>query len=308
MEPFTLQVGPVTKVTGLLSLPISTLPKSKHKPLLVCIHGGTYSSRYFDTTPTQSVEAITSGLEIPVIAIDRPGYQGSTAPTLCGDQTSIQENGILLHTIVLPALWREYGKPAGATTMILLGHSVGGYTSIVIGGLHGNDSSPSYPLGGLIISGVGIGFIVDNPTEELLAIFAGASSEGQWPSHLRDEIMMRLSLGISDPNLAGATQNMNFAMPPDEIIDISSKVGGYWKIYAADVKVPVAYGLAEFDALYDTKPRNIAEFGAAFTKCKNFSGFYVSNAPHCIELSYQARAWYTKVCGFATECAVAQGQ
>ena len=45
-------------------------------PLVIALHGGTYTSAYFDV-PGYSLLDRASGLGIPVIAVDRPGYGGS---------------------------------------------------------------------------------------------------------------------------------------------------------------------------------------------------------------------------------------
>src|ERR1700760_570920 len=42
-------------------------------PLIVAVHGGTYTSRYFDV-PGYSLLDRAGVLGLPVLAIDRPGY------------------------------------------------------------------------------------------------------------------------------------------------------------------------------------------------------------------------------------------
>src|SRR5690242_12471342 len=46
-------------------------------PLIVALPGGTYTSEYFDI-PRYSLLDRASALGVPVLAIDRPGYRGST--------------------------------------------------------------------------------------------------------------------------------------------------------------------------------------------------------------------------------------
>ena len=45
-------------------------------PLVVAVHGGTYTSRYFDV-PGYSLLERSAALGIPIVAIDRPGYGNS---------------------------------------------------------------------------------------------------------------------------------------------------------------------------------------------------------------------------------------
>lgn len=44
-------------------------------PLVVAVHGGGYTSAYFDV-PGYSLLDRAAGLGVPVIAVDRPGYGG----------------------------------------------------------------------------------------------------------------------------------------------------------------------------------------------------------------------------------------
>ncbi len=50
-------------------------------PLVIALHGGTYSSEYFDI-PGHSLLDIATERGIPVIALDRPNYVDSTPLTI----------------------------------------------------------------------------------------------------------------------------------------------------------------------------------------------------------------------------------
>ena len=46
-------------------------------PLIIAVHGGTYTSEYFDI-PGHSLLDQAAALGIPIVAVDRPGYRGSS--------------------------------------------------------------------------------------------------------------------------------------------------------------------------------------------------------------------------------------
>jgi pimeloyl-ACP methyl ester carboxylesterase len=55
-----------------------------HTPLVVAIHGGTYTSAYFDV-PGASLMERAAANGIPIVAPDRPGYVDSPIlPRRCG--------------------------------------------------------------------------------------------------------------------------------------------------------------------------------------------------------------------------------
>ncbi|OGM48118.1 hypothetical protein ABOM_002813 [Aspergillus bombycis] len=96
-------------------------------------------------------------LQIPVVAIDRPGYGGSTAypdPKAKNEDlrrrgtTFAQEQGKYLNSTVLPELWKEFGS--SASSMVVFAHPIGGMMAIVAAA-----EPKEYPLAGLIVSGIG---------------------------------------------------------------------------------------------------------------------------------------------------------
>jgi len=133
----------------------------KGLPLVEAVHGSSYSSRYFDACPENSIQRISQPLSIPVAAIDRPGYKSTTAlpdPTNVGNDSHFQNEAKWLHNIALPALWREYGVPSRATSISLLAHSIGSAACIIVAALHAQDSTndrPAYPLSSFVMTGLG---------------------------------------------------------------------------------------------------------------------------------------------------------
>ena len=111
-------------------------------PLIIAVHGGTYTSEYFDI-PGHSLLDHAAGLGIPIVAIDRPGYRGST-PVGASDSIILKNAEVLDQ--VIAELWEAWGQ--GTSGVFLIGHSIGGavVTAIAAG-------NPSWPLLGIAISG-----------------------------------------------------------------------------------------------------------------------------------------------------------
>lgn len=95
-------------------------------PLVVAIHGGTYTSAYFDV-PGASLMAQAAACRIPVIAPDRPGYGGSAI--LPPREGTIRGQAKAL-TAALHDAWKRY--VAGTRGIVLIGHSIGGAIAATI--------------------------------------------------------------------------------------------------------------------------------------------------------------------------------
>ena len=89
-------------------------------PLIIAVHGGTYTSEYFDI-PGHSLLDHAAGLGIPIVAIDRPGYRVST-PVGASDSIILKNAEVLDQ--VIAELWEAWGQ--GTSGVFLIGHSIGG--------------------------------------------------------------------------------------------------------------------------------------------------------------------------------------
>ena len=155
MESFKVSLSNNAVVTGLASLPSRKNPSSPFPiPLIVAIHGGTFNASYFFADDQHSALPLASALQVPFLAIDRPGYKDSTPfPAVPEDSSYLQEAGKYLHYEILPALWKRYASEVGASCFVLMAHSIGCPGAIVAAAL--NAESNLYPLAGLIMSGFG---------------------------------------------------------------------------------------------------------------------------------------------------------
>lgn len=75
-------------LSGQKRLPVGSIHNAR-VPLIIALHGGTYSSTYFDV-PDYSLLDKAEALGIPIIALDRPSYENSTA--LPHAETTIPRN------------------------------------------------------------------------------------------------------------------------------------------------------------------------------------------------------------------------
>src|SRR4051812_11949683 len=116
-------------------------PIAPDRPLVIALHGGTYTSTYFDV-PGYSLLDQAAALGIPVIAVDRPGYRGST-PVAPGESIILDNAEVLDHLVA--EFWASHG--AGTAGVVLIGHSIGGATVSALAARR-----PSWPLLGIAIS------------------------------------------------------------------------------------------------------------------------------------------------------------
>ena len=89
-------------------------------PLIIAIHGGTYSSRYFDVAGYSLLDR-AQAQQLPIFAIDRPGY--GLSADYAANAPSIMDNAEILDSAI-HGLWHSYSHKACG--IVLVGHSIGG--------------------------------------------------------------------------------------------------------------------------------------------------------------------------------------
>ncbi|KIM93880.1 hypothetical protein OIDMADRAFT_136869 [Oidiodendron maius Zn] len=309
MNSFTLTLSTGSILSGLSCIP-SHIPAQLSQPLIVGIHGGTYSSRYFHPTPSTSAASISTVLGIPFIAIDRAGYNKSTKLPVCpAGSTFLQEEGKHLHKYILPAIWQEFGKSSGSTSIVLLTHSLGSGSAIIAASLLAQEEETLYPLSGLIISGWGTTTSIPRTEAERLLSSHTTSDRLHFPLAMKDLLMFghRESKCV-DPRMYDLTESLDNGMSYGEFQDVNMTWLMYWKKYAATVQVPVMYCLGERDSIWEATNSNIRNFSEAFKASPRVERVLILGAPHCIELSLWSKSWYLRAFGFACGCAVSDAQ
>ncbi|KAJ0147870.1 hypothetical protein HZ326_9479 [Fusarium oxysporum f. sp. albedinis] len=300
MEPFKLSLQDGTVLSGISNIP-SSPSTLKHGPLVVGLHGGCYTSHYFDATPEYSARGISEALSVPFVAIDRPDYRDTTPVGSIPEGSSYPEQwGRRLHESILPALWKEYGLANACTCIVLHCHSLGANGAIVTSSLHATSSSPAYPLGGIVISGFG----------SLLQDTGGhVSQPDPPPSYLNIPVEVKdktlLLPGTADETVYAQSERLDHAIPFEELAALRKSWLGEWKEkWGVNVTVPVMIALAERDHYWVATEEHLKDFKEGFPKSERVDLSVVKAAPHNLELSYWGPGWYARSFGFAVECAV----
>jgi pimeloyl-ACP methyl ester carboxylesterase len=275
-------------VTGKLRLP--AVSASVDVPLVIAVHGGTYTADYFDI-PGYSLLDRAAAAGVPVVAINRPGYAGST-PVEPGDSIILKNAEVLDH--VIGELWAAWGE--GTRGVFLIGHSIGGAVVTAIAAGH-----PSWPLLGIAVSGCllevpaqmrdGFNELPDVPVIEL-------------PSVMKDGVMFGPDWTYDTAVMPQASHASDTTIPRAELIDINNGWIDRVRSVAAKVAVPVQARQAEFDALWITDARQMADFGAAFSSAPLVDARLTGRAGHCIDFHRAGAALQLGQLGFALECCV----
>jgi pimeloyl-ACP methyl ester carboxylesterase len=287
---FSQSIGPITLSGRRRNPTISVLPEDC--PLIVALHGGTYTSAYFDL-PGFSLLARAAGLGIPIIALDRPGY-GDTTPFAPADAT-IAKNAERLDDAI-GEIWRQHGGKARG--VVLIGHSIGGAITVSIAARR-----PTWPLLGIAVSGVGL----VTPKE----------SGAQWaalpdipmidlPGALKDQVMFGPA-GTFGPAMPALGHAADAPVPRAELIDIVTTWHATVREVAARVEVPVHYRQAEFDRLWITDAEQVKGFGEAFSSSPRVDAALFEGAGHCIDFHRLGASFQLEQLAFALRCSVKAG-
>ncbi|KAK1755621.1 hypothetical protein QBC47DRAFT_191956 [Echria macrotheca] len=302
MQSFKLTLANGATLTGLSNLPPhnpTTTPK--YRPLMVGLHGGSYSAGYFDVNEKVSASITSNGLGVPWVAIDRPGYRTSTSFNPIPEGSSYFEMiGSWLHAYILPALWSEFGAPQGCTGVVLHCHSLGTTGGVISAGLHATEikqgKTPAYPLLGVISSGFGTRSIYAMETPEPKPEFI------EIPGKHKDA--MFLPPGSCDESVWEHTDRLNEPLPVREVDEVRAVWLERFKTeWAPLVEVPVMIGIAERDVFWEGSEEHVRDFGGAFTASPRVDGSLIRGATHNLEMNYWAPGWYARCFGFGLECA-----
>src|ERR1700722_8756329 len=258
-------------------------------PLVVALPGGTYTSVYFDV-PGQSLLDTAETAGIPIIAVDRPGYLGSTKVE--ADGSIIMRNAEVLDHLI-GELWEAHG--AGTPGGVIIGHSIGGAVTTAIAARH-----PAWPLLGIAVSGC----LVRVPKESGSAWAALPDLEFvELPGPVKDFVMYG-----PDWTHAAAMPDAGHAadapVPKAELLDITGGWVERMPKVAAEVRVPVHTRQGEFDKLWITDDAQVAEFKSAFANAPWVDSRLVPNAGHCIDFHLAGRAFQLEQLAFALEAAL----
>lgn len=264
-------------------------PAGPDVPLVLALHGGTYTSIYFDV-PGYSLLTRAAAVGIPVVAVDRPGYRDST-PVDVGESIILANAETLEHAI--GELWNEYGT--GTSGVVLIAHSIGGAVATAIAARR-----PAWPLLGLAVSGC----LLQVPGESREAWDALPDTPTvMLPSPMKDFVMFGPEWTYAD-EMPAASHVADAPVPKAELLDITGGWIGRVQSVAAEVAVPVHARQGEFDKLWITDEDQLAGFGASFTSAPTVDARLVRSAGHCIDFHRGSASFQLEQLAFALGCCI----
>ncbi|WP_428391543.1 alpha/beta hydrolase [Lichenicoccus sp.] len=265
----------------------STQAEDDH-PLIVALHGGTFSSLYFDV-PGVSLFDRANLLGLPILAPDRPGY-GESVDLEVG-QPALDGNAALLRD-ALGTAWRDYR--GSARGIVLLGHSIGAAIAMKVASM-----ALAWPLLGLVLSGLGL------RTPPQSRDTHPAFPEGAkflMPKQAKDQLMFGPP-GSFDARMPLATSIADTTVPQRELIEITTVWQHEILNVAAKIKVPVHYRQAEFDRLWIVDRAEIAGFAASFSGSPLVDAAMMPGIGHCADFHHSSAGLHFQQLGFALQCA-----
>ncbi|MBU1815653.1 MAG: alpha/beta hydrolase [Gammaproteobacteria bacterium] len=295
MNTSSFQPGPGAKVAGDLTGRVR-LPSSGGnrfpRPLVVALHGGTYTSRYFDVPGASLLDrAVANG--IPVVALDRPGYGGSPALP-AGQSTVIGQATYLLG--VLEDCWQRYGE--GTQGIFLIGHSIGGAITASIAA-QAVSALPAFPLLGVALSGMCLKTppehkpmwesLPDTPTVEM-------------PGPVKVQMMFGPA-GSYHAAMVEASQSADAPAPKAELVDIVSTWTTNAPATLAAIRVPVHYRQAAQDPLWIMGAEEVDGFAKALANAPRVDAAMVHNTGHCMDFHHYGHTLQLQQLAFALQCA-----
>lgn len=269
------------------------VPKSADNtrhPLIIAIHGGIYSSKYFDVEGYSLLDRAEEQ-QLPIFAIDRSGY--GLSAEYAANAPSIMDNAEILDSAI-HELWHNYRHQASG--IVLIGHSIGGAITIAIAA-----RQPTWPLLGIAISGVGLDPVPASkdkwnevPEEQALVSIPPEAMHGFFfgpPGTYQQDVMPQ------------ASHVANAPAPRSELVDIGMHWPGMVSRLAARVSVPVHYRQPEFEQLWPVDEDIVQRFADAFVNCPEMDAALLPDAGHCIDFHLAGEAFQLEQLAFAKRCA-----
>ena len=271
-----------------LSTPLGTVtgieePGDAGSPLLVCIPGGSYNSHYFDVKG-HSLLAAAHEQGFPIVALDRPGYQGSDP--LQGAITYAGNAQVL--DAAITELWKRYSDTASG--VVLIGHSMGGAIAIHMAG-----QQHSWPLLGISATSIH----TDAP-DAVTQAWNSVPADATIPFSKEQRIQFMYGPeGTWDPEVVDDAEVATDMIPVAELREV---VGGWTTDFsglASAVTVPLHYALAEHEGLWISTDDGVRAFGDAFSASPSVTAERVSGTGHNIDHHHVSADFHARQLAFA---------
>jgi len=262
-------------------------------PLLVALHGGTYTSQYFGVAggPSGSFLDIAARNGFAVLTIDRPGYGESTL--IPEEENTFARQAEILDQVIGRSLdqWPARG-------VVLIGHSIGGMVGLEIAARH-----PGWPLAGVATSGNGARIPAGGAAEALGSL--PLSGVVDLPVAERDGVMFGPAGTFTE---AGRNAAHGSYAPTPFVELVLAPVWARERLgaVAAAVEVPVQTVLAAHDALWDSSAAALADYESRFAG--PVSATVLPFTGHSIDHHLMGAALDLMQLGFAQSCMALSSQ
>jgi pimeloyl-ACP methyl ester carboxylesterase len=267
---------------------IATESESQGHPLVVALHGGSYTSAYFDV-PGHSLLDVASSNGLDVVALDRPCYGGSDP--LPEDEISFSRNAEVLD-VAIAELWKE--RSAHYPGVVLIGHSMGAAIA-----MHIASGNPGWPLLGISLSGI-------HDTAPPMVRSAWDSMPAGQPVVFTPGQRRLFFYGPDwsmEPDIVARAEVSASPIPLAELLEVV----GTWPEAAASVaggvRVPVQFFGFEFESLWTINPQTVERFGSYFRDAPSVSAEIMAGTGHDADHHRLGQAFQLRQLAFAMECA-----
>jgi pimeloyl-ACP methyl ester carboxylesterase len=260
-------------------------------PLLVALHGGSYTSRYFTVagTPAGSFVDVATRNGFRARAINRPGY---------GDSGSLpdSDNTFARHAELVDGLVeRLISEVAGTPSVVLVGHSIGGIIALEVAARR-----PAWSLAGVSVTGVGARPAASGLADQLGAL--AASGMIDLPVADRDQALFGPPGSYTEAARAAAHDSYAPA-PAVELSNAATWPRRHLAGVAAQVRVPVQHMVAEFDCVFDSSAGARTEFISQFDPSVEVTSSTVPGAGHSVDHHLASGEVHLAQLAFALRCA-----
>jgi pimeloyl-ACP methyl ester carboxylesterase len=257
-------------------------------PLLVALHGGSYTSAYFDV-PGHSLLETGQANGFEVVALDRPGYGGSS-PFPSGE-VSFARNAEILDAAVAQ-LWEARG--GSRPGIVVIAHSIGAAIAV-----HLAARRPAWPLLGIALSGI-------HDAAPAQVRNAWDSMPAGQPVVFTPEQRRMFFYGPDwtiEADIVERAEVSAAPIPLEELLEVVSDWPQSASDLAAEVGVPVQFVGVEFERLWTITPDTVRDFAGYFAAAPFVDSHLMPGIGHDGDHHRAGRALQLRQLAFALQCA-----